>query len=160
MIAGTIDAAPADWLAQSVPTYNTGPSSGGWFDGFGGVVKEAASTAAGLFGSALQVASTIDNYKFTQAQRQLELTKANANLDIQRTVTGAQVDIAKAQAASAIRSAQFSSAYGLNGQNDLSTILGNINARIAGIGGSGSIMLWLTVAGVGFAALQYFKGRK
>lgn len=158
------DSAPAGWSSASFPEL---PS--GWSLTTG--LSDAVTTATNLFGAAAGVVSSIDNYKYTQSQRQLDLLKQSSAIDLQRTYTQAQVDISKAQAQAAVRRAQENASIGefdsVNGYasnlgQDFSAILGNINSRIAGNGnGSGSnLMLWLTVAGVGIAVMQYAKSRK
>lgn len=152
---GGIDLAPANWSTPELPS--------GWSLPTG--LSDAVTTATNLFGAAAGVVSSIDNYKFTQQQRQLDLLKQSSSIDLQRTFTTAQLDIAKAQAQAAVQRAQSaaqSGGFAANAGQDFSTVLGNINARIAGnnSGGSGNLILWLTVAGVGIAALQYVKSKK
>lgn len=150
---GGIDLAPASLSTPELPS--------GWSLPTG--LTEAVNTATNLFGAAAGVVSSIDNYKFTQQQRQLDLLKQSSSIDLQRTFTTAQLDIAKAQAQAAVQRAQAqaqSNGFIANAGQDFSTILGNINARISGNGSGGNLMLWLTVAGVGIAVLQYAKSRK
>jgi hypothetical protein len=120
-------------------------------------LKSAASTVTELFGAGFGVVSALDNFSYARDSRSLDLLERSAAIDINRTFTGAKIDIAKAQANAAVNAAkrgEAASGY------DLSTILGNVNARIAGMSSGNSLMLWLTVAGVGIAALSFFKGRK
>lgn len=150
---GGIDLAPASWSPPELPS--------GWSLPTG--LSDAVTTATDLFGAAAGVVSSIDNYKFTQQQRQLDLLKQSSAIDVQRTYTQAQLDIAKAQAQAAVQRAQSQSTgagFASNLGQDFSTILGNINARISGNSNGGNLMLWLTIAGVGIALLQYTKGRK
>lgn len=120
-------------------------------------VATVAKTATELFGAGMSVINAYDNFRFSQQSRELDLLQRSGQIDLNRVMTGAQVDIAKAQAATAVNRARIQTA--VSGA-DLSTVMGNINARIAGLGSSGSLMLWLTVAGVGIGAMQYFKGRR
>lgn len=150
---GGIDLAPSSWSAPELPSGWSLPSG----------LSDAVNTATNLFGAAAGVVSSIDNYKFTQQQRQLDLLKQSSAIDVQRTYTQAQLDIAKAQAQAAVQRAQSQATgagFASNLGQDFSTILGNINARIAGNSNGGNLMLWLTIAGVGIAVLQYTKGRK
>jgi hypothetical protein len=119
-------------------------------------LKDAVTTATDLFGAYLGVKSAFNNASYAEKAQGLDLLQRSASIDISRTMTAAQVDIARAQANAAVKSAQRGEA---NAGYDLSTILGNVNARIAGLGSGNTLMLWLAVAGVGIAALQYFKGR-
>lgn len=120
-------------------------------------LQDAAKTVGDLFGSYLGLQSTLNNAKYAQQSQQLDLLNRTAQIDINRTMTGAQVDIAKAQAQAAVNIAQGRAAAT---NYDLSNVLGNVNARIAGLSSGNSLMLWLTVAGVGIAALQFFKARR
>lgn len=137
------------------PVYTAPSLPGGWELTTG--LRDIASTATDLFGAYLGVQSAMNNAKYAQQSQQLDLLNRSATLDINRAMTGAQVDIARLQASAAVKAAARQEEYA---GYDLATIMGNINARIAGMGSGSSLMLWLTVAGVGFAALQYFKGKK
>ena len=137
------------------PGYTAPLLQSGWSLSEG--LKSAASTVTELFGAGFGIVSALDNFRYARDARGLDMMERSAAIDINRTFTGAKVDIAKAQANAAINAAKRQEA--ISGY-DLSTILGNVNARIAGMGSSNSLMLWLAVAGVGIAALQYFKGRK
>lgn len=120
-------------------------------------LKDAAATVTDLFGAGFGVVSALDNFSYARDARNLDLLERSAAIDINRTFTGAKIDIAKAQANAAVNAAKRQEA--VSGY-DLSTVLGNVNARIAGMSSGNSLMLWLTVAGVGIAALQFFRGRK
>lgn len=120
-------------------------------------VSEAAKTVTDLIGSGFGAVAAWDNLQFARQARQVDLQNRSAAIDINKSMTGAQVEIAKLQASGAVKAAQRQEA---NAGLDLSTILGNVNARISGMSKDNGMMMWLAVAGVGFAALQYFKGRK
>jgi uncharacterized protein YdbL (DUF1318 family) len=136
-------------------SYEPASLPGGWSLSEG--LTSAVKTAGELFAGYLGVTSAINNAKYTLESQKLDLLRASSAIDVSRTVTAANADIAKLQAQAAIERARGQTSAG---QSDLSTILGNINARIAGTSSTNQLMLWLTVAGVGFAAMQYFKGRK
>ena len=138
------------YSVQNVPSL---PSGWSLSEGISGAVK----TAGELFGSVLGMQQTVNAAKYAAESQQIDLLNRRAQLDINRTVTGAQVDIAKLQASAAVKAAQRQEQYS---GADLSTVLSNVNARIAGMTSSNSLMLWLTIAGVGIAYLQYAKGRK
>jgi hypothetical protein len=130
-------------------------------------LKDIATTATQLFGAGMGLVSAVDNFQYQREARSLDLLNKTSALDLERTFTGAKIDIAKTQATTAAEIARYQATAQLNqakavasGDYNLATIMGNINARIAGMSGSNSLMLWLAVAGVGIAALQYFKGRK
>lgn len=138
-------------------SYSAPELPGGWSLSQG--LKDAATTAADLFSSGFGLVNAVDTYNYNRQARSLDLLKQSAAIDISRTMTGAQVDIAKLQASGAVKIAQRQEAQAGTDPN-LSTIMGNINARIAGMTSGNSLMLWLTVAGVGIAAMQFFKGRR
>lgn len=128
---------------------------GGWSLSTG--LADAAKTATELFGAGMGLVAAFDNLSYARESRSLDLLQRSAAIDINRTFTGAKIDIAKAEAEAAVAAAKRQT---VNSGYDLSTILGNVNARIAGMSSGNTLMLWLTVAGVGIAALQFFKGRK
>lgn len=131
-------------------------------------LKDIATTATQLFGAGMGLVSTIDNFNYQREARSLDLLNRSSALDLERTFTGAKIDIAKTQAQTASEIARYNAVAQVNtakagaaySDYNLSAVMGNINARIAGMGSSNQLMLWLAVAGVGFAALQFFKGRK
>jgi hypothetical protein len=131
-------------------------------------LKSAATTATQLFSAGMGLVSAVDNFQYQREARSLDLLNRSSALDLERTFTGAKIDIAKTQAQTAAEVARYQSqaqvsqarAVAANSDYNLATVMGNINARIAGLGGNNQLMLWLAVAGVGIAALQFFKGRK
>lgn len=138
-------------------------------------LKSIATTATELFGAGMGLVNTIDNFQYQRQSRELDLQARGIDLlnrgsalDLERTFTGAKIDIAKTQAQTASEIARYNAVAQVNqakagaaySDYNLATVMGNINARIAGMGSGNSMMLWLAVAGVGIAALQYFKGRK
>lgn len=130
-------------------------------------LKSIATTATELFGAGMGLVSAVDNFQYQREARSLDLLNKTSALDLERTFTGAKIDIAKTQATTAAEIARYNAIGQLNqakagaaySDYNLSTIMGNINARIAGLGGNNTLMIWLAVAGVGIAAMQYFKGR-
>lgn len=146
------DSGSWDFLGDAADVVSTPSLPSGWSLSEG--VKAAATTAASLFNSAITAVSAYDSFQFARQQREVELLERSSAIDLNKTLTTAKLDIAKAQAAAAVNRARGTS------MPDLSTVMGNINARIAGMSSGNSLMLWLTVAGVGIAAMQFFKARR
>lgn len=127
-----------------------------------GGVADFLSTATT---SISNVAGKIADAKFGWQSRDLDLKLKNAELanatnqiKIQKTVSDAGVVIAKLEAQNAIKQAQqgYDGISSLNADN-IGQAIANLNARITGQNSGPNYVLWLTVAGVGIAALQYFK---
>lgn len=135
------------------------------FDDFslGGVTNFLSSATK----SVVDVASSIADAKFGWQSRNLDLLTKEAQIDaaknqikIGNTISDAQVQLAKIQAQNALTQAQngFNGIESLNADN-VGQAIANLNARITGQSSGPNVMLWLTVAGVAFAALQYFKAK-
>ena len=128
--------------------------------GFTDFLKNATKQVADVAGTIADAQFGWQSRSLDLAKQRTELAAANNQLTIQRTVSDAQVEIAKLQAKNALQQAQ--TGYGgidsLNADN-INQAIANLQSRIIGGSSNNSWMLWLTVAGVGFAALQYFKGK-
>lgn len=100
------------------------------------------------------------NAKLDLAQKKASIANELAQASIQKTYADTSVQLAKIQAQNALKSAQQdpNSLAGWSVDN-INNALANLNARMTASSSGNNIMLWLTVAGVGFAALQYFKRR-
>jgi hypothetical protein len=134
-----------------------------WLDDFG--------NAGDIFKSAtkqvLDVAGAVADLKFGWDSRSLDAKLKNAQLQaagndiaIQKIVSDTSVKIASLQAQNALQQAQygFMGIDSLNADN-INRAIANMSARVTGQGGGSNIILWLTVAGVGIAAMQYLKSK-
>lgn len=119
-------------------------------------------------GKVIDVASKVSNAKFSWQERNLDqklkasqIQQAQQQINLNNFMATTNVEIAKVRAQAELKRAQDAAANGYFDllQNNMNTGIGNIQSTLNGQGSGSSIMLWLTVAGVGFAALQYMKGR-
>lgn len=117
----------------------------------------------------VDVAGKVADAKFSWQTRQLDqklktsqIMQSEQQIKLNNFMATNQVEIAKVNAQAQLKRAQDAAAnpglYDLL-QANMSTGLGNIQTTLNGQSGGNNIMLWLTLAGVGFAALQYMKGR-
>lgn len=127
-------------------------------------LKNIGDVTASIVG----VASSVADAKFGWAERDLnlklkqsQLLSANNQIKIKNLVSDTELQIAKIQAANTLKSAQ-NPILGIDSFNtdSITQAIANLNTKINGKAkNDGNVMLWLTIAGVGFAALQYFKGK-
>lgn len=134
-----------------------------WLD-----LGDAVDVFASGVGKVVDVAGKVADAKFSWQTRQLDaklktsqLMQANQQINLQNFMATNQVEIAKVQAQAQLKRAQDAANNGYFDllQANMQTGIGNLQSTLNGQGGGTNIMLWLTVAGVGFAALQYMKGR-
>ena len=95
--------------------------------------------------------------KYKMAVRNLDLSERRDNLKIRQYNNGARVQIAQLEAQGQVNKAQNLSALGIGSFADADigsaqTIKGSSNAV------NDNAILYLTIAGIAFAALTYFKG--
>ncbi len=116
----------------------------------------------------VDVAGKVADAKFSWQTRKLDqqlktsqLMQAQQQIKLNNFMTENQVEIAKVKAQAELKRAQDSANNGYFDllQANMNTGIGNIQSTLNGQGSGSNIMLWLTVAGVGLAALQYVKGR-
>lgn len=119
-------------------------------------------------GKVVDVASKVAEAKFSWQQRNLDMQLKNAQILQQKSqiqlgtfIAKNNAEIQKVQAQAQLQQAQDAAKYGYFDlmQANMSTGIGNVSSAINRQGAGGSIMLWLTVAGVGIAVLQYVKGK-
>jgi len=147
---GFLDGGGLDW------------SYGGGIDAAPVTTFSEAGSSAGVLNFFQGLASTVSagaNAYLSFQKAGLDLAQQQAAIDIAKTQSAAQADIAKAQSRAAVAIAQRQATSAVNGWDGFGQTMSNLNARIAGLGGTDSVMLWLTIAGVGIAAFQLW-GRK
>lgn len=126
----------------------------------GNIFKSAADTV-------VNVASSVADAKFGWASKNLDLKLKNAQINdasnqiaIQKIVSDTSVKIANLQAQNALKTAQYGyDGIGAFNADNITTAIANLQKNVTGQNGTSPIMFYLTLAGVGFAALQYFKSR-
>lgn len=102
--------------------------------------------AGNLFTS---VVNTYDNFQ-----------NASVNRDVAQYTMQTNAQIEKIQADAALKKAQTQANYsGFLDTANMNQAMANINSRLAGVGGTNNVMLWLTVAGVAVAVMQYMRSR-
>lgn len=121
------------------------------------------------------VLDTVSQAKFNWAEKQLTLASKQASIDsayadiaTKQYTTAADQQLLKIQANNALKAAQNGanlSSVQQYSSDSINTTLANVATQIANMGkptttGGSNLMLWLTILGVGFAGMQYFKGRK
>lgn len=87
------------------------------------------------------------------------LGQAKSATDIAKINAQASTEIAKAQAQHAVDVARNPNSIANWSADNIATAIANMNARLAGGGGSSNLMLLLTIAGVVFAGVQLMKKR-
>ncbi|HEY8085328.1 MAG TPA: hypothetical protein VIE69_06970 [Methylophilaceae bacterium] len=136
---------------------SSGTSDTNWGNIFDTVTNDVSKVAGGIN----SVASAVSNAAFGWQDRKLEETQKQAAIDIAKTNAQTAQQLQQAQAAYTLQQAQQnpSSVFG-NASDVVANALASINGKISGTGGgTSSLMLILTVLGVGFAAFQ-FMGKK
>lgn len=114
---------------------------------------QPATSVSDLFNAGAGFLSSAANAYYGFQRQQLTLDQQQAAIDIAKIQSGAQVDIAKMQAQSAVDRARWGAGYSFQ---NLDQTLANLGTRM-GQSNGGQLMLWLAVAGVGIAVLQYMK---
>ena len=137
---------PIDTGAISIPVETATQASGGWF----GSVTDLLKSGVGL-------ATSIDNYSLSREQQQLNMEVAKAGIDNQKLTTRTNSQIAGLQAQAQLAQAQQAANMGWFGYG---SPLYSSTGTTAKKSGSDTLMLLLTIAGVGFAFLQFEEGRK
>lgn len=129
-------------------------------------LNQTATTISTTLDTVSQAKFNWADKNLTIASKQADIQSKYADIATQQYTNSANQQLLKIQADNALKAAQNGAnltSVAQYSDNNINTALGNLNTRIAnlstGSGGS-SLMTWLTIAGVGFAALQYFKGRK
>ena len=119
--------------------------------------------------SVVDVAQGVANAKFQWQSQDLDvklknaqINSANNQLKLQTSLQDTQLQIAKINAQNQLAMAQ-AGIFGIGSFNadNINQALANVSTTLRGgqASGGSSIMLWLTVAGVAFAAMQYFKSK-
>jgi len=142
----TVYSSPVDTGAISIPVDAASQGSGGWF----GSVTDLLKSGVGL-------ATSIDNYTLSREQQQLNMEVAKAGIDNQKLTTRTNSQIAGLQAQAQLAQAQQAANMGWFGYG---SPLYSSTGTAAKKSGSDILMLLLTIAGVGFAFLQFEEGRK
>lgn len=134
-----------------------------WLD-----LGEAVDVFASGVNKVVDVAGKVADAKFSWQTRQLDaklktsqIMQAEQQIKLNTFIASNNVEIAKVNAQAQLKRAQDAANTGIYDllQANMSTGLGNIQSTLNGQGSGNNAMLWLTVLGVGFAALQYMKGR-
>jgi phosphoribosylaminoimidazole carboxylase (NCAIR synthetase) len=130
------------------------------FDKATNIFQSAAKTVVNVAGSVADLKFGWDSRNLDAKLKNAQLMAAGNDIAIQKIVSDTSVKIAQLQATNALKQAQYGyDGIGSLNADNINQAIANLNARITGQGGGSNIILWLTVAGVGFAALQYFKSR-
>jgi hypothetical protein len=123
--------------------------------------NDLSSTIATLGGgltsavtTGLQFMLARDNYQAQADQRALSRELNKANVEVQRVQGLTAAEIAKTRAAAQLNQERI--AAGLGGDSGLGAAIFN---RVNSLASGNSLMLWLTVAGVALAFMQYRRGR-
>lgn len=124
-------------------------------------VKDLSSTIATLGGglasavtTGLQFVMARDAYQAQADQRSLNRDLSKASVEVQRVQGLTAAEIAKTRAAAQLNQERI--AAGLGGDPGLGAAIFN---RVNSLASGNSLMLWLTVAGVALAFLQYRRSR-
>lgn len=132
---GSVTDVAASTLTQQIQPANTQPMTSG---GFLSSLKDITN-----FG--LATYSTLTNANLQMKDSNLRNYLAQANLDLNKTQIGGQIDVAKINATANEKLAQArANTYGTLG------VAGNLGQSV----GNNSLMLWLTILGLGFGFLQ------
>lgn len=125
-----------------------------FLDGFSSGLQSVAKSAGDLFGSVGEVYSTYANFQNQQQDRQLNALVKTATIDANKYAITTQADIAKINAAAALRQAQNSATLNDYG---FAQSMANLQTQLGGLGGGNSTMMMLTLAGLAIAVMQLMK---
>lgn len=129
-------------------------------DGFLGDVKDVAKSVTDIYGTFWGADQQLQQAKYQQDLQALELELKRQNLTLAKDSATQNAELQKLYAQYQLTNAQRQlTGASLFGANGFDVGMGNINNTLAAGSRYNSIMLWLTVAGIGLAVLQYAKRR-
>lgn len=113
--------------------------------------------ASDIFQRGAKAVNDLNEQKYNLAVRNLDLAERRDNLKIRQYNNGARLQIAQLEAQGQVNNAARLSELGIGAFSNPDIGSGT---TIAGTSAAPTenVILWLTVAGIGFAALTYFKG--